>query len=312
MSQIQKTKQQALSSHSHGDSELDHSAQKVKTSVLAVAVILTLGFSFAEFVGGFLSNSLALIGDAGHMLTDSASLLFALIANWLSRSGADDHHSFGHARIEVLAAFINALAMFVVIGWVFYEALDRFTNPPAVSGGSVILIASVGLCVNICVAWSLSRDRDNLNTRAALVHVLGDLLGSFAAIIAGTVIYFGGSTIIDPILSILIGCLVLHAAWGVLRDTIHILLDGVPQGMKYEDVGDAIAHVDGVEAVHDLHVWSMSPGQYSVTAHVTIDTYQHWPIILDEIRKTVKERFGIDHVTLQPEWIHDADTDFSR
>lgn len=312
MSQIQKTKQQALSSHSHGDSELDHSAQKVKTSVLAVAVILTLGFSFAEFVGGFLSNSLALIGDAGHMLTDSASLLFALIANWLSRSGADDHHSFGHARIEVLAAFINALAMFVVIGWVFYEALDRFTNPPAVSGGSVILIASVGLCVNICVAWSLSRDRDNLNTRAALVHVLGDLLGSFAAIIAGTVIYFGGSTIIDPILSILIGCLVLHAAWGVLRDTIHILLDGVPYGMKYEDVGDAIAHVQGVEAVHDLHVWSMSPGQYSVTAHVTIDTYQHWPLILDEIRKTVKERFGIDHVTLQPEWIHDVETGSHR
>jgi cobalt-zinc-cadmium efflux system protein len=212
----------------------------------------------------------------------------------------------------VLAAFINALAMFVVIGWVFYEALDRFTNPPAVSGGSVILIASIGLCVNIGVGWSLSRDRDNLNTRAALVHVLGDLLGSFAAIIAGTVIYFGGSTIIDPILSILIGCLVLHAAWGVLRDTIHILLDGVPQGMKYEDVGDAIAHVEGVEAVHDLHVWSMSPGQYSVTAHVTIDTYQHWPIILDEIRKTVKERFGIDHVTLQPEWIHDVDTDLGH
>lgn len=312
MSQTQRTKQQALSSHSHGDSELDHSAQKVKTSVLAVAVVLTLGFSVAEFVGGFLSNSLALIGDAGHMLTDSASLLFALIANWLSRSGADDHHSFGHARIEVLAAFINALAMFVVIGWVFYEALDRFTNPPAVSGGSVILIASIGLFVNIGVAWSLSRDRDNLNTRAALVHVLGDLLGSFAAIIAGTVIYFGGSTIIDPILSILIGCLVLHAAWGVLRDTIHILLDGVPQGMKYEDVGDAIAHVEGVEAVHDLHVWSMSPGQYSVTAHVTIDTYHHWPIILDEIRKTVKDRFGIDHVTLQPEWIHDVAPDLGH
>lgn len=307
MSKPDRTKQKALSSHSHGDSELDHSAQKVKTSVLTVAVVLTLGFSVTEFVGGFISNSLALIGDAGHMLTDSASLLFALVANWLSRSGADDHHSFGHARIEVLAAFINALAMFVVIGWVFYEAVDRFNNPPAVSGGSVILIASIGLLVNVGVAWSLSRDRENLNTRAALVHVLGDLLGSVAALIAGTVIFFGGPTIVDPILSILIGVLVLHAAWGVLRDTIHILLDGVPQGMKYEEVGDAIAHVPGVEAVHDLHVWSMSPGQYSVTAHVTIDTYQHWPIILDSIRKSVKERFGIDHVTLQPEWIHDAD-----
>ncbi|MBO7173250.1 MAG: cation transporter [Burkholderiaceae bacterium] len=299
------SKQQRLSSHNVGDSELDHSAQEVKTSVLAVAVILTLGFSFAEFVGGVISNSLALIGDAGHMLTDSASLLFALVANWLSRSGADRHHSFGHARIEVLAAFINALAMFVVIGWVFYEAVERFQNPPAVAGGNVILIASIGLIVNLGVAWSLSRDRDNVNTRAALVHVLGDLLGSIAAIIAGTVIYLGGSTIIDPILSILIGCLVLKAAWGVLKDTIHILLDGVPRGMKYEDVGDAIAHVEGVEAVHDLHVWSMSPNQYSITAHVTIDTYQHWPVILDCIRKTVKERFGIDHVTLQPEWEHE-------
>ena len=299
------SKQQRLSSHNVGDSELDHSAQEVKTSVLAVAVILTLGFSFAEFVGGVISNSLALIGDAGHMLTDSASLLFALVANWLSRSGADRHHSFGHARIEVLAAFINALAMFVVIGWVFYEAVERFQNPPAVAGGNVILIASIGLIVNLGVAWSLSRDRDNVNTRAALVHVLGDLLGSIAAIIAGTVFYLGGSTIIDPILSILIGCLVLKAAWGVLKDTIHILLDGVPRGMKYEDVGDAIAHVEGVEAVHDLHVWSMSPNQYSITAHVTIDTYQHWPVILDCIRKTVKERFGIDHVTLQPEWEHE-------
>ena len=299
------SKQQRLSSHNVGDSELDHSAQEVKTSVLAVAVILTLGFSFAEFVGGVISNSLALIGDAGHMLTDSASLLFALVANWLSRSGADRHHSFGHARIEVLAAFINALAMFVVIGWVFYEAVERFQNPPAVAGGNVFLIASIGLIVNLGVAWSLSRDRDNVNTRAALVHVLGDLLGSIAAIIAGTVIYLGGSTIIDPILSILIGCLVLKAAWGVLKDTIHILLDGVPRGMKYEDVGDAIAHVEGVEAVHDLHVWSMSPNQYSITAHVTIDTYQHWPVILDCIRKTVKERFGIDHVTLQPEWEHE-------
>lgn len=299
------SKQKELSSHSHGDSQSDHSAQKVRTPVLAVAVVLTLGFAFVEFVGGLISNSLALIGDAGHMLTDSASLLFALIANWLSRSGADARHSFGHARIEVLAAFINALAMFAVIGWVFYEAVDRFQNPPPVAGGSVVLIAAIGLVVNVGVAWSLSRDRDNVNTRAALIHVLGDLLGSVAAIIAGVVIYYGGSTIIDPILSILIGCLVLKAAWGVLRDTIHILLDGVPQGMKYEEVGEVISKTPGVLSVHDLHVWSMSPDQYSVTAHVTIDTYHHWPLILNSIRDNVKTRFGIDHVTLQPEWVHE-------
>ena len=224
-------KDRAFSSHGQGDSLYNHATRQVKTSVLGLAVLLTLGFSAVELIGGLLSNSLALIGDAGHMATDAASLLFALVANWLAREGADSHHSFGHARIEVLAAFINALVMFIVLGWICFEAVDRLTHPHDVSGGSVMLIATIGLLVNIGVALSLSRDKKNVNTRAALVHVLGDLLGSVAAIISGAVIYFGGPVEVDPILSLLICVLVAHAAWGVLKETVPVMLDAVPEGV---------------------------------------------------------------------------------
>ena len=298
--------QRLFSSHGQGDSLYNHATRQVKTSVLGVAVLLTLGFSAVELIGGLLSNSLALIGDAGHMATDAASLLFALVANWLAREGADSHHSFGHARIEVLAAFINALIMFVVLGWICYEAIDRLTNPHDVSGGSVMLIATIGLFVNIAVALSLSRDKKNVNTRAALVHVLGDLLGSVAAIISGAVIYFGGPVDVDPILSLLICALVAHAAWGVLKETVPVMLDAVPEGVNFDDVGEAIAAIPGVISVHDLHVWVMSPGYSAITAHLHIDSHQSWPDILEEVRKNVKERFNIDHVALQPEWESDC------
>ena len=295
-------KDRRLSSHGAGDSLYNHAAQQVKTSVLGVAVLLTLGFSAVELIGGLMSNSLALIGDAGHMATDAASLLFALVANWLAREGADSHHSFGHARIEVLAAFVNALVMFVVLGWICVEAIDRLTNPHEVSGGSVMLIATIGMFVNIGVALSLSRDKKNVNTRAALVHVMGDLLGSVAAIVSGAVIYFGGPTIVDPILSLLICALVAHAAWGVLKETTPVLLDAVPEGIRYDEVGEVIAKTPGVLSVHDLHVWIMSPGQNAISAHVYIESHRHWPRILNAIRTHVKEHFNIDHVSLQPEW----------
>lgn len=295
-------KDRAFSSHGQGDSLYNHATQQVKTSVLGVAVLLTLGFSAVELIGGLLSNSLALIGDAGHMATDAASLLFALVANWLAREGADSHHSFGHARIEVLAAFVNALIMFIVLGWICFEAIDRLTNPHEVSGGSVMLIATIGMFVNIAVAISLSRDKKNVNTRAALVHVLGDLLGSVAAIISGAVIYFGGPVEVDPILSLLICALVAHAAWGVLKETVPVMLDAVPEGVNYEEVGEAIAGIPGVVSVHDLHVWVMSPGYSAISAHLKIDSHRSWPVILEEIRKNVKDRFGIDHMAFQPEW----------
>ena len=295
-------KDRRLSSHGAGDSLYNHAAQQVKTSVLGVAVLLTLGFSAVELIGGLMSNSLALIGDAGHMATDAASLLFALVANWLAREGADSHHSFGHARIEVLAAFVNALVMFVVLGWICVEAIDRLTNPHEVSGGSVMLIATIGMFVNIGVALSLSRDKKNVNTRAALVHVMGDLLGSVAAIVSGAVIYFGGPVEVDPILSLVICLLVAHAAWGVLKETVPVMLDAVPEGVRFDEVGDVIASIPGVISVHDLHVWVMSPGHSAISAHVHIDSHRSWPVILGAIRQHMKSRFNIDHVSVRPEW----------
>ncbi len=289
--------------HSAGDSSWTHSAAKVKTSVLGVAVALTLGFSIVELLGGWWSNSLALIGDAGHMVTDSASLLFALIANLVARRGVDNDHSFGHGRIEVLAAFVNGIAMLGVVIWLFIEAYERLSDPPEVAGGSVMIVAVAGLVINVLVALSLSRDKKNVNTRSALVHVMGDLLGSVAAITSGALIYFGGErfALADPVLSVFVGLLVLHATWGVFRDTTRVLMDGVPEGVKYQDVGDALLAVKGVEEVHDLHVWTMAPDHSAVMAHLHLAPNTNWPIALTEARELLKERFGIDHVTLQPE-----------
>ena len=292
-----------LARHSAGDSGWTHSAAQVKTSVLGVAVALTLGFSIVELLGGWWSNSLALIGDAGHMVTDSASLLFALIANIVARRGVDNDHSFGHGRIEVLAAFVNGIAMLGVVIWLFIEAYERLADPPHVAGGSVMIVAVAGLVINILVALSLSRDKKNVNTRSALVHVMGDLLGSVAAITSGALIYFGGErfALADPVLSVFVGLLVLHATWGVFRDTTRVLMDGVPEGVSYQAVGDALLAVKGVEEVHDLHVWTMAPEHSAVMAHLHLARGTDWPIALSEARELLKERFGIDHVTLQPE-----------
>lgn len=292
------------SAHSRGDSAYNHSADEVKLSVLGVAVVLTLGFSAVELVGGWLSNSLALIGDAGHMATDAASLLFALIANFISRKGADADHSFGHGRIEVLAAFLNGLVMLGVVGWIFYEAVQRLSDPPAVAGGSVMTVAVIGLCINIGVAWSLSRDKKNLNTRAALLHVMGDMLGSVVAIAAGALIYFGGEkfALADPILSFAVCALVLHATWEVLKDSSAVLLDAVPEDVKYDEVGDALSTLPGVMRVHDLHVWTIAPGHGAVSAHLCMAPDADWGRVLTQARETIASRFGIDHLTLQPEW----------
>lgn len=291
-----------FSSHGKGDSHWLHAAEKTKTSVLGFAVLLTLSFSVIELLGGLWGNSLALIGDAGHMVTDSASLLFALVANKLAQKGADSDHTFGHGRIEVLAAFINGLVMLGVVIWLFIEAFSRIAEPQPVSGFSVMTIAAAGLVINILVAWSLSRDRKNVNTRAALLHVMGDLLGSLAAIIAGAVIYFGGPTVVDPILTMVVGFLLLHATYEILRDSSRVLLDSLPEGVDFTQVGRRIEAIPGVNRVHDLHVWTMSPGHGAIQCHVHIESPACWPKILDAIRTSLHEEFSIDHVTVQPEW----------
>ena len=289
--------------HDRGDSGYTHQSQPRGAGPLALAVALTLGFALVELLAGIWSGSLALLADAGHMATDSAALLFALAANIIARRPVSDRHSFGLARIEVIAAFVNALAMLGVVGWIFYEAIDRLASPVPVKGLSVFIVAGIGLLVNIAVAWSLSRDRENVNTRAALIHVMGDLLGSVAAIVAGLVIYFGGPLMADPLLSMFVAALILRSTIGVLRETTLVLLDSVPQGVDYGAVGQSLARIPGIVSVHDLHVWSMVPGRSAVSAHVLVDDIDEWPAILRRARQALQGEFQIDHITLQPEWL---------
>jgi len=270
---------------------------------LAVAVVLTFGYALVELIGGLWSGSLALVADAGHMVTDSAALLFAFAANLVARRPASDRHSYGLARVEVIAAFVNSLAMLAVVAWIFFEAFQRITAPIAVKGLPVFAIAGIGLAINIAVAWSLSHDRENLNTRAALVHVLGDLLGSVAAIAAGLIIYFGGPFFVDPLLSMLVGGLILRSTFGVLRETTLVLLDSVPQHVDYASVGQALARVPGILAVHDLHVWTMVPGRSALSAHVLVEDVDQWPLVLYRARRLLEHQFRIGHITLQPEWL---------
>jgi cobalt-zinc-cadmium efflux system protein len=292
-----------LTEHGRGDSNYGHRSAAARSNALGIAVALTFGYALIEVFGGLWSGSLALLADAGHMTTDSAALLFALAANIIARRPVSDRHSFGLARVEVIAAFVNAIAMLAVVAWIFFEAFDRIRTPVPVKGLGVFAIAFIGLCVNLLVAWSLSRDRDNVNTRAAFIHVLGDLLGSVAAIVAGVVIWFGGPVIADPLLSMFVAALILRSTIGVLRETTFVLMDSVPPGVDYQEVGRRLAAIAGVKSVHDLHVWSMVPGRSALSAHVLVDDIARWPAILRQAREILARDFGIDHVTLQPEWL---------
>jgi cobalt-zinc-cadmium efflux system protein len=292
-----------FSEHRHGDSRHTHHLTASGSRPLVIAVVLTTGYALVELAGGLWSGSLALLADCGHMLTDAAALLFSLAANKVAQRPASARHSFGLARAEVVAAFVNSLALLAVVAWLVIEGIERIVHPVRVNGAAVLLIAAVGLAVNLVVAWVLSRHRDNLNMRAALLHVLGDLLGSVAALAAGAVIYFTGYTVADPLLSMLVSGLILRSTVGVLKESTLVLLDSVPAGVEFQAVGQALAKIDGVRSIHDLHIWSMVPGRNAVSAHLLVDRIERWPHILREARRVLGEEFGIDHVTLQPEWL---------
>jgi cobalt-zinc-cadmium efflux system protein len=252
-------------------------------------------------VAGYLANSLALIADAGHMVTDAAALGLALLAQLFAKRPPSARYSFGYGRAEALAAFVNGLAMLALVAWIMYEAAQRFSAPQQVQGSTVFVVAGLGLSINVVVAWILSHDKNSINTRAALVNVLGDLLGSIAALIAGGVIWYTGWMQIDPLLSILVSLLILKSTLGILMESYHHLMEGVPQHIDYLQVGADLERVEGVLSVHDLHVWGMSPGQPALIGHIEVRGLQDWPRILADIKAVLIERHGIDHVTLQAE-----------
>ncbi len=282
----------------HTHHHLGHSGSSRK---LIIALLLTLGFAGVEAGAGWLSGSLALLADAGHMVTDSSALGLAAAAAWLARRPPSFNHSYGLVRAEVLAALFNSLLMLVLIGFIVSEAIDRMGTPRDITGGTVVVVAVIGLAVNLLVAWVLSRGETTMNSRAALLHVLGDALGSVAAITAGVVVVTTGWTPIDPLLSLFVAALILVAALRLLRDVLHVLMEGVPKNIRLDVVGHDLASLDGVLHVHDLHVWTLSSGTIALSAHLELRDMADWPTLLAAARRTMDERHGIRHVTLQPE-----------
>lgn len=267
---------------------------------LLLAVALTWAYALVEAIAGWRGGSLALLADAGHMVTDGAALALALLASWIAARPPSARHSFGLGRVELLAALVNALAMLLVVAGIGIEAWSRFQSPRPVDGALVGVVAVIGLAVNLLVAWKLSHGQDNMNVRGAFLHVMGDVLGSVAAIVAGIVVWATGWTPIDPLLSLLIGGLVLAASLRLLRDAVHGLLDGVPLAVSLPDLGRELAAVPGVIEVHDLHVWSLSGERLALSAHVRLKDFSDWPAVLHALRHKAEDH-GIGHATFQPE-----------
>lgn len=279
----------------------DHNHSHGSGKTLLLCLVFTTAFAGVEVVGGILADSLALLSDAGHMLTDSLSLGVGAFAAWLARKPASRKHSFGLQRVEVLGALFNVLFMVAVIAVIGYEAIRRLLDPPPVAGGIVLLIGGLGLLVNLIVAWILLRGEQTMNVRGALLHVVGDLLGSVAAIGAGAIIYFGGPLIADPLLSLFVSLLILISAGRLFREVLHVLMEGVPRDIDAREVCEALAGIEGVNTIHDLHIWSLSSSSYALAAHVDLDRLDRWEEVLPQLQVILRERFGIEHSTLQPE-----------
>lgn len=284
-----------MSGHSH-----EHSHASSGRTLL-FALVFTTGFAVVEVVGGLMADSLALLSDAGHMLTDSLSLGVGAFAAWLAKAPASRRHSFGLQRAEVLGALFNVLFMFGVIVYIAWEAVQRMMATPDVAGNIVMIIGGLGLLVNIIVAWVLMRGEQTMNVRGALLHVMGDLLGSVAAVAAGIVIVLGGPMVVDPVLSLFVCLLILVSALRLMKEVTRVLMEGVPTEIDVHEVGHALTQVPGVSAVHDMHIWSLASNSHALAAHVELETMGDWETVLPEMRALLSERFAITHTTLQPE-----------
>lgn len=286
---------------SRENSHQDHDHLPRDHHLLLWPLLATALFAIVEAVGGWLTGSLALLGDAGHMASDAAALALALLGSWVASRPPSAKHSFGLMRAEVMVALLNGLLMLMVIATIAYEAIERMQSPQPVNASGVMLIAVIGLLVNIAVAMHLHRGQHNINHRAALLHVIGDLLGSIAALMAGVIIYFTGWVLIDPILSLFISLLILVSTVRLLRDVLHMLMEGVPHHLDVAAIERQIAAVPEVAGVHHLYVWSLSSELVALSAHIVLEDREVWPQTLQAIRQLLREQFAITHITLQPE-----------
>jgi cobalt-zinc-cadmium efflux system protein len=283
------------------DSSRDQIQEPANGRKLLLATTLTLGFAGIEAAVGWWSGSLALMSDAGHMVTDSAALLIAALAGWVARRGPSPQHSYGFGRAQLVAALLNGLFMLAVVTAIIVQAVSRFANPIAVQGEAVTVVALLGLLLNIFVARMLSHGGRDLNMRAALLHVLGDLLGSLAALVSGIIVWATGWFAVDPALSLFIALLIAYSSLKLVREAFHGLMEGVPLHLSLEEIGKTMAGVEGVFSVHDLHVWSLTAERIALSAHVVVGGLESWPEILIRLKSLLAQRYDIDHVTLQPE-----------
>lgn len=278
---------------------------------LLLAFGITAGFMVIEAIGGFISGSLALLADAGHMLTDAAALLFALLAVQFAKRPANIRHTFGWLRLTTLAAFVNAIALVVITIIIFWEAIQRFNHPQPVTGTTMIVIAIAGLLANLVALWILHRGEEekNLNVRAAALHVLGDLLGSVGAIAAAIIIIVTGWTPIDPILSVLVSCLVLRSAWRLLKESVNELLEGAPQAIDVDELKQNLNRMlPEVRKVHHVHLWLV--GEKPVmTLHVQIVSPRNHDTVLGCIQDFLEHHYQIEHATIQIEYQPCSDTE---
>lgn len=280
----------------------------VKRRNLAIALTVTVVFLIVEVIGGLVTNSLALLADAGHMATDAAALAMALTAGWLASRPATDQRSFGYMRAEILAAALNAALLIVISVYIFWEAFQRVSDPPEIESGLMLAVAVAGLAANAVSAWVLSRGgghTDDLNTRGAFLHVIGDMLGSVGAIVAAVVMLATEWYYADPVLSAGIGLLIVWGAWRLLREAVDVLMEATPGGLDVSAVRKAITAVDGVTGVHDLHIWTVTSGLVALSGHVEVDGRRDWTEVLIDLNVALHERFAIGHVTLQPETSND-------
>ena len=268
---------------------------------------------FAEVAGGLLSGSLALIADAGHMLTDAASIGLALGALHFSSRAASAERTFGFRRLEILAALINALTLWLIAGWVAYEAYHRFRDVPEVEGGLMLAVGSIGLVVNIVAAWILHGSAEHsVNVEGAFQHVMADLLGSVGVVVSGILVWAFGWSLADPIISVVIGALIVLSTWRLLGKVIHILLEGVPEHIDVYRLCHEMEEVEGVVVIHDIHVWSLAPGYDVMTAHIIVDPGLDTDGVANvqrKLRRIATGDYGIDHITIQLETSPDGCTE---
>ncbi|AOC90017.1 Cadmium, cobalt and zinc/H(+)-K(+) antiporter [Bacillus amyloliquefaciens] len=285
-----------------GHNHTDGSNQKV----LLISFIMITGYMIIEAIGGFLTNSLALLSDAGHMLSDSISLMIALIAFKLAEKKASHNKTFGYKRFEILAAVINGAALILISLYIIYEAIKRFSHPPEVATTGMLIISIIGLAVNILVAWIMLNGGDtknNLNIKGAYLHVISDMLGSVGAILAAILIIFFGWGWADPLASVIVAVLVLRSGYNVTKDAIHVLMEGTPENIDVTDIIHTIEETEGIQNIHDLHIWSITSGLNALSCHAVVDdqlTISESERILRKIEHVLEHK-GITHVTVQME-----------